>query len=137
MKNTIKVMAFISLIGGILLADNKGGVIPPQIQGTTRAQDKRIIENFKKIDKLFASIKKRIANIEKTKKDIEIMLKNKDFLVLCQVIKGMDRDINRLEDRIKKLKASKRKSDLETQLIEVRTIRNEEKSKINYTCPSL
>lgn len=138
MKKIIKVVSMISLIGvSIVSANNQGGVILPQSTGNSTAQDKRIIANFKKIDRLFASINKRIASIEKTKEDIKVMIQHKDEMALCEAIEGMDAIINQLEKKINKVNDVKKKNDLEKHLSEVRNIRNEEKNKMTYTCKKL
>jgi prefoldin subunit 5 len=140
MKRLIKSVTIMSLISiNLVCADNKG-VVQHTKNGVVITQNQRISNNFKKIDKLFTSINKKISDIEKTRKDIDRMTENKENEVLCAVIDSLDRDINILGIEIKKVEDNSTKSKLENKLNEHKSVRDEEKSKLdklNYQCEKL
>jgi len=138
MKKIIKRVSIIGLISiSTICAKNQGVVTSSQSNGAKVSQNKRIINNFKKIDELFASINKKINNIDKLKRDIKKMMANHDNEVICSTIDSLDRDIVKLENEIVKVKEASSKKRLQDKLEEHKIVRDREKANLNYKCEKL
>ena len=138
MKKTIKMVALIGVLGiSLIYAENKGVVQVPKTSKVPVTQDTRIINNFKKIDKLFLSINKKIGNIDKIKADIKVILANKNMEALCGTISSLNRDISRLDREITKIKDESIQEKFQTKLEVHKSIRDEQKAILNqahYEC---
>ena len=138
MQKTIKMVALIGVLGiSLIYAENKGVVQVPKTSKVPVTQDTRIINNFKKIDKLFLSINKKIGNIDKIKADIKVILANKNMVALCVTISSLNRDISRLDREITKIKDKSIQEKFQTKLEVHKSIRDEQKAILNkahYEC---
>ena len=129
MQKTIKMVALIGVLGiSLIYAENKGVVQVPKTSKVPVTQDTRIINNFKKIDKLFLSINKKIGNIDKIKADIKVILANKNMEALCGTISSLNRDISRLDREITKIKDKSIQEKFQTKLEVHKSIRDEQKA---------
>jgi len=138
MQKTIKMVALIGVLGiSLIYAENEGVVQVPKTSKVPVTQDTRIINNFKKIDKLFLSINKKIGNIDKIKADIKVILANKNMEALCGTISSLNRDISRLDREITKIKDKSIQEKFQTKLEVHKSIRDEQKAILNqahYEC---
>lgn len=138
MQKTIKIVALIGVFGiSLTYGDNEGIIQVPKKAATEVTQNKRIINNFKKINKLFISINKKIGKIDKIKADIEKMIANKDMESLCGTVSSLNRDINRLNTEILKVNDTFIKEKFQTRLEVHKSIRDEQEAILNqahYEC---
>lgn len=138
MQKIIKIVALIGVFGiSLIYGENEGIVQIAKKTGIEVTQDKRIINNSKKINKLFISINKKIGKIDKMKADIEKMIANKDMESLCVTISSLNRDIDRLNTEILKVNDKLIKEKFQTRLEVHKSIRDEQEAILNqahYEC---
>lgn len=138
MQKTIKIVTLIGVLGiSLIHAENEGIVKVPQTNQIAVTQDKRIIHNFKKIEKLFLSINKKIGKIDKMRADIAKMVANKDMESLCGTISSLNRDIGRLNKQIIEIKDESIKEKFQTRLEVHKSTRDEQEAiltQAHYEC---
>lgn len=87
-------------------------VVKPENQ--SQNIDSRIAVNFKKINGLFKEIDTKIARIDQIRGGIDILIRNKNNLIVCGVLESLKMDIDEVSAEIPSNKSDNEAEEIES-----------------------
>lgn len=127
---SIKVVIFFSL--AFVTTSSYADTIISGSVGDDSNQDKRIEQNFERIDELMTSINQNIEIAKQSFAIIDDLIKNGEHYAICQTLEIIESDISNVEGKIQELE--KDNSPQTSKLIKEKTseLDSYNKSKINF-----